>query len=75
MSHRKRKRIWVQSQVQGNLVLRCLVYWVCCLGTILLFVAVGTAFSGKLLSTGELFAVESGNSSPQRFWPAVCYCR
>ena len=51
---KKRKKVLVEKQIQGSLVLRSVLYWFFCLCTILLFVAVGTVFSGKLQSGGEL---------------------
>ena len=52
----KRKKIWVQAPIQGTLAIKCALYWFFCLGSIFLFVAVATLFSGKLQSAGEIFS-------------------
>ncbi len=49
-----RKKIWIESEVQGKLVLKCCLYWFFCISIIMLFVAIATVFSGKLQSAGEL---------------------
>ncbi len=66
---RARKKVWVQSAIQGGLVIRTVMYWFFCLCTILLFVAVGTLFSGQLNSAGNLFA-----GVWRQYWPAVLAC-
>ncbi len=53
---RKRKKVWVQTPIQGALLVRTVMYWFFCLCTVILFVAVATLFSGELNSAGALFA-------------------
>ena len=51
----KRSKVLVQKAIQGNLAIRCTLYWFFCLCTIFLFVAVASAFSGDLKPAGQLF--------------------
>ena len=52
----KRRKVWVDVNIQGGLALRCTLYWFFCLCSIMLFVAIGTAFSGNLQSAGDMFS-------------------
>jgi len=51
----RRKKTLVQKQIQGGLACRVVLYWFFCLCSVMLFVAVGTMFSGNLGSAGEIF--------------------
>ncbi len=62
----KRRRLLIDRRIQGALVIRVFVYWLCCLLTVSLFTACWIVISSGSMTSGQLI-----QQMTSRFAPAM----
>lgn len=61
---RERKRVWINPEVQGALVLRATLYWFECLLTVFFMTVCWTAWTEPVANSAELFSRVASRSLP-----------